>query len=999
MRRANSDKSFLSRIVGDFKQDFISGVEDLNHNVDNLGNKLETFTQRFRSKTESFENKLDNLNRKWNNNFDAQVNIRVDNFENKIGSVWNKISSSMGSNSSKPSRPKISAPLGPARNHPHFSRPFPLPPMPKPTKVKAGKVEQRRVTPRQSQRAEVVSAYSIPPPLEQMPPIKRRAEVKRAEPIRVEQERIQSHAGSIMGGSQRDTQMGRVKSLKAEEGRVGRIQSQKAVMSYASTSPSSSYYGTRHGSYQSIPPPPPLKDSKSSRLYRICGENPEGKGSGPCKQCATKLRDEHLSKASSSRQHTSGLEPFGGTMRKCVICWETPEVPGRGCCQKCGEKKGRVKVQTSKRQCGHCWNVRELNGKGICDDCTKKAKKTAQVSGSKSSPRAPASNYSTTGSTNNRLSRPPDFPDFPAFSPPLKDNVHAGVSSNLGGLSDRINLPDMPAFYQDSVLSRDWSEFSKVSAIPAPLNIRKQSKHNNEPRNRANTLSPMEALKNDPERRRQMVRAITDNQIIEDMCYADVTLFRCGHTQLNEFDPCEDVEQSNHQAETKTTQAAAPCRNCQVSPPSRHAHPVFIGPGRRGAIDHGEPHSRLVQALENDSLELALDYGLDSLQQQQPSATQRQNPAYQQHDDSEQRQVASQQEGAEGRRHARGDAIRLAHNTLPRNLVIFADRAVQNEEELNFYLANIPRHFQFAELNQIQRAAMIYLHWIHTVTELIYQLDGYSTVSQQTWPFSIPGSERDPLGFRFMNDDERQQTLERLTPAARTLLHEFLPMIPQVQNNVNGGTRQPRRHGESAGLPNGLPQANGGQTAQFNPYAHTNGHTSGIFDYNHADRRWPQPPRSISFREPAGRPAGLAPPRPLPPLLIPRNNSPAGHATYRPPTGYRPNRPPSPFPRASGNAQARQYDQRDPFAINTPPNRFVRENGAAEPNRHIQFHPHSLYDLTGGLGPPNNTPEISPLTENAQPNPFARANGTPQPNLHAHANGHLEHPGSPESLG
>ena len=174
-------------------------------------------------------------------------------------------------------------------------------------------------------------------------------------------------------------------------------------------------------------------------------------------------------------------------MKKCVYCFETPEIPGRGYCQECGEKKGRSKVQTLKRQCGHCWNVRELNIKGLCEDCAKKDEKKTALSRSRPVPGPPISQYSARATAHDRLSRPPDLPASSSAPPVLERNDHAGPSSNLGGLSGQIDLPDMPAFWRDSVVSKDWSDFSQVSAVPAPLNVKKQPSKRDEPRTRANT--------------------------------------------------------------------------------------------------------------------------------------------------------------------------------------------------------------------------------------------------------------------------------------------------------------------------------------------------------------------------------------------------------------------------------------------------------------------------------------------------------------------------------
>ena len=581
MRRANSDNSFFSRVVGDFKRDFISGAEDLNNKVDTLGNKLETFTKRVRSSTDSFDQKLDNLTRKFDKTLQRQLDQRVDRFEEKVEHTWNKVRKSskniptdeMGSKSSKPSRPKISAPLGPAtlkhpgdpsRNPPHYSRPPPPPPVLKTTRA----------------RRPIPPCPGPPPnrPLPALPTQARLGEVKNGRGIKVDQRRIQSQAGSIMSGTQRAPHYGKVSYGKAEQGRIGRVQSQKAVISHPSTVYSSSIYSSRPGSQQTISPPVPLKDAKyvpgktipqplgranlddrSPGVCGLCGKNSAGKGSA-CKECAAKVRAEHLAK----------VDPWGGKVKKCVYCFETPEIPGRGYCQECGEKKGRSKVQTLKRQCGHCWNVRELNIKGLCEDCAKKNEKKTGLS------RSRPTQYSARPTTHDRLSRPPDLPASSSEPPVLERNDHAGPSSNLGGLSGPLDLPDMPAFWRDSVVSKDWSNFSQVSAVPAPLNIKKQPSKRDERRTRANTTdnlrphppsrplgpprpppepprsehpafrasrtrsqaakdanafwgtleksysdkerhrqrdaSPMEALKNDPERMKKMVKKLKDQK-------------------------------------------------------------------------------------------------------------------------------------------------------------------------------------------------------------------------------------------------------------------------------------------------------------------------------------------------------------------------------------------------------------------------------------------------------------------------------------------------------
>lgn len=250
------------------------------------------------------------------------------------------------------------------------------------------------------------------------------------------------------------------------------------------------------------------------------------------------------------------------------------------------------------------------------------------------------------------------------------------------------------------------------------------------------------------------------------MCYAEVTLFRCGHTEVAQFNRCNSTGQPNHSTQTRTTPSPTLCRDCSATPYRGNPQSRYNA-GRRGAVDHGQSAPNTVEGLVGDLEQLGLEHRQGSRPsiQQQPSSTQQQR-------------TNTPTTGMAEHELARRDALILVHASLPTRLVAVAERSLATREELNSYLARFPPASRDNELNQVHRSAIIYFHWLITVETTLFRLRDLP-VSPQTrrraHPAPLPESEHDPLAFRFMNDDEARETMRNLTPAVRIALWDMLP--------------------------------------------------------------------------------------------------------------------------------------------------------------------------------------------------------------------------------
>ena len=287
------------------------------------------------------------------------------------------------------------------------------------------------------------------------------------------------------------------------------------------------------------------------------------------------------------------------------------------------------------------------------------------------------------------------------------------------------------------------------------------------------------------------------------MCFAEVTLFRCDHTEVTQFNRCNSIRQPHHSMQTRTTPSPTLCRDCNATP-YRGNTQSRDSAGRRGAVDHGQPTPNTVEGLVGGLEQLGLGPGQGSWPsiQQQPFSTQQ-----------ERTNIPTM--GTTEHDLARRDALILVHTSLPTHLVAVAERSLATREELNSYLARFPPGSRDNELNQVHRSAVIYFHWLITVAKTLFQLRDLPVsprTQRQARTAPLPESEHDPLAFCFMNDDEARETMLNLTPAVRVALWDMLPanlrgsladarVLRDIQLQEARATQEPSRPATDAYLP------------------------------------------------------------------------------------------------------------------------------------------------------------------------------------------------------